>query len=69
MKHLSNSQHVHGFRPKLSAATALTTVRNKLYRNVVEKKLSLIALCDLSKAFYSVKRDPVLTLKVYRDYF
>ena len=55
---LSNSQH--GFRPKLSTETALTTVANKLYTNIENKKLSLITLLDLSKAFDSVHHDTLL---------
>ena len=52
-KHLlSNSQH--GFRPKLSTETALTTIASHLYENMDNKKISLVTLCDLSKAFDSV---------------
>ncbi len=54
-KLLSNSQY--GFRPKLSTESALTTVANKLYTNMDNKKISLITLCDLSKAFDSVNHE------------
>ena len=46
-KLLSNSQY--GFRPKLSTESALTTVTNKIYTNMDNKKISLITLCDLSR--------------------
>ncbi len=49
---LSRTQH--GFRPQLSAETALITLTNKLYSNMDNKKLSLVTLQDLSKAFDSV---------------
>ena len=49
---LSNTQH--GFRARLSTETALTTLSNLLYDNIDNKKISLITLCDLSKAFDSV---------------
>ncbi len=49
---MSNSQH--GFRPKLSTETALATVTDKLYENMDNKKVSLLTLCDLSKAFDTV---------------
>lgn len=49
---LSNTQH--GFRARLSTETALTTLTNLLYDNIDNKKISLITLCDLSKAFDSV---------------
>ena len=57
-KVLSTSQH--GFRPRLSTETALTTVSNKLYSNIDKKKLSLVTLLDLSKAFDSVHHDTLL---------
>ncbi len=61
----------HDYRPKLSTETALTIVTNKLYRNMDEKKLSLITLCDPSKAFDSVKIDILMNklLKVNIDSF
>lgn len=49
---LSNTQH--GFRPALSTNTALLTLSDQLYRNADNKKISLVSLCDLSKAFDSV---------------
>ena len=51
-KLLSKTQH--GFRSKLSTETALTTITDKLYANMDSKKVSLLTLCDLSKAFDSV---------------
>ena len=54
-KLLSSSQH--GFRKSLSTETALMQVMEKLYHNMDNKKLSLITLCDLSKAFDSVSHD------------
>ncbi len=49
---LKNTQH--GFRSRLSTETALLTLSNTLYKNIDNKKLSLITLLDLSKAFDSV---------------
>lgn len=49
---LSNTQH--GFRARLSTETALASLSNLLYNNIDNKKISLITLCDLSKAFDSV---------------
>lgn len=49
---LSNTQH--GFRARLSTETALTKLSNVLYDNIDNRKISLIILCDLSKAFDSV---------------
>ncbi len=51
----------HGFRPRLSTETALMTLSNKLYENIDNKKISLITLCDLSKAFNSVSRKILLS--------
>ncbi len=51
-KLLSNSQH--GLRPKLSTETALTVITDKIYNNMDSKKISILTLCDLSKAFDSV---------------
>ena len=50
--YISNCQH--GFRPKLSTETALTVITDKIYHNMDNKKISLLTLCDLSKAFDSV---------------
>ena len=49
---LSVSQH--GFRPKLSTETALMKISDKIYENIENKKISLLLLLDLSKAFVSV---------------
>ncbi len=49
---LSKTQH--GFIPQLSTETALITLTNKLYSNMDNKKLSLVTLLGLSKAFASV---------------
>ena len=55
---LSCSQH--GFRKHLSTQTALTQVMERLYHNVENNKISLLALCDLSKAFDSVSHEILL---------
>ncbi len=55
---LSNTQH--GFRPKLSTETALTVITNKIYSNMDSKKITLLTLCDLSKAFDSVSHEVLL---------
>ncbi len=52
----------HGFRPKLSAETALTYVTDKIYQNMDSKKVTVLTLCDLSKAFDSVSHQ-ILLLK------
>ena len=57
-KILSSSQH--GFRQKLSTETALLTVTDRLYRNIDRKKISLLLLLDLSKAFDSVNHNILL---------
>ena len=49
---LSKSQH--GFRPKLSTETALLKICDRIYNNIDNKKISLLLLLDLSKAFDSV---------------
>lgn len=49
---LSKTQH--GFRASLSTENALLTLFNKLYQNIDDESISLITLCDLSKAFDSV---------------
>lgn len=56
---LSNTQH--GFRPKLSTETALTVITDKIYSNMDAKKVSLLTLCDLSKAFDSVSPEILLS--------
>ena len=53
--HLSNTQH--GFRPKLSTETALLKVTESLYKNIDDNFVSLVILCDLSKAFDSVSHN------------
>lgn len=55
---LTNNQH--GFRPNLSTETALTTITNKIYDNMDKKEISLLTLCDLSKAFDSVNHTILL---------
>ena len=49
---LSHSQH--GFRPKLSTETALLKISDRIYNNMDNRKISLLLLLDLSKAFDSV---------------
>ena len=51
-KLLSNTQQ--GFRRGLSTETALLMVTDEIYKNIEERKISLLMLCDLSKAFDSV---------------
>lgn len=51
------SNHQHGFRANLSTETALMKVTEKLYSNIDNKKISLLMLLDLSKAFDSVSHD------------
>ena len=58
---LSNEQH--GFRQKLSTETALLKITNKIYENMDNKKISLLLLLDLSKAFDSVHH-PTLIRKL-----
>ena len=55
---ISKSQH--GFRPHLSTETALLTITNKIYENIELKKISLLLLLDLSKAFDSVSHQILL---------
>ena len=70
-KLLSKSQH--GFRRHLSTETALLSVVNKLYNNIDNKKISLVTLCDLSKAFDSVSHEILISkmhkLKIDRFWF
>ena len=50
----------HGFRPNLSTETALLTVTIKTYENIDNRKISLLLLLDLSKAFDSVNHEILL---------
>ena len=59
---LSSTQH--GFRAGLSTTTALTKISNRIYENIDNKKVSLLTLCDLSKAFDSVCHK-ILIRKMY----
>ena len=61
----SNSQH--GFRKHLSTQTALTQITDQLYNNIDKNKISLLALCDLSKAFDSVSH--TILLRKMKDLF
>ncbi len=51
----------HGFRPTLSTESALTTVTNDIFNNMDNKRISLLTLCDLSKAFDSVCHNILLS--------
>ena len=57
-KLLSNTQH--GFRPRMSTETALTVITDKIYSNMDSKKICILTLCDLSKAFDSVRHENLL---------
>ena len=65
------SKNQHGFRARLSTETALLTITNKIYENIEQKKISLLLLLDLSKAFDSVSHQILLDklCKVYIDPF
>ena len=52
---ISNTQH--GFRKHLSTETALMKVTDKVYNNIDNNRITLLILCDLSKAFDSINRD------------
>ena len=54
------AKNQHGFRPHLSTETALLTITNKIYENIELKKISLLLLLDLSKAFDSVSHQILL---------
>ena len=56
---LCNEQH--GFRPNLSTETALLKITNEIYENIQNKKISLLPLLDLSKAFDSVHHRILMT--------
>ncbi len=68
---LSSTQH--GFRASLSTDSALLKLSDKLYENSDTKQLSLITLCDLSKAFDSINHKMLLkkliTLKIDSFWF
>ncbi len=68
-KLISNSQH--GFRPRLSTETALTTVTDAIYDAMDNRKIYLLSLCDLSKVFDSIKHSFLLAncLKLKIDSF
>ena len=55
---LSNTQH--GFRASLSTDSSLLKLSHKLYENSDARHLSLITLCDLSKAFDSISHQQLL---------
>lgn len=57
--HLLNSTQ-HGFRAALSTESALLTLSNKLFKNIDNGNISLVTLCDLSKAFDSVNHQILL---------
>lgn len=57
------SKEQHGFRQNLSTETALLKITNKIYENMDSKKISLLLLLDLSKAFDSVHH-PTLMKKL-----
>ena len=58
MEHLESNNLLsitqHGFRSKLSTETALLNVTDIIYKNIDENLITLMMLCDLSKAFDSV---------------
>ena len=64
-KLLSKTQH--GFRKGLSTETALMKVTDEIYKNIDKKKISLLILCDLSKAFDSVNH--ILLLEKFKKYY
>ncbi len=55
---LSNTHH--GFRPRLSTEPALTVITDKIFGNMNSKKISILTLCELSKAFDSVSHGNIL---------
>ncbi len=48
------------FLPRLSTEAALTVITNKLYNNMDQKSISLLTLCDLSKAFDNISHKILL---------
>ncbi len=61
---LSKTQH--GFRPKLSTEIALLTLCNSLSETIDRKNISLVTLCDLSKAFDSVNHKMLKKFRMLR---
>ncbi len=61
----------HGFRPRLSIEAALTFITDKIFGNIDTKKIFILTLCDLSKAFDSVSHDILIRkcVKVNKDSF
>ncbi len=56
--HLLNTPH--GFRAALSTESVLLTLSNKLYKNIDNGNISLVNLCDLSKAFHNINHQTLL---------
>ena len=54
------SESQHGFMKGLSTQTALIKITEHLYKNIDKHEVSLLALCDLSKAFDSVSHTLLL---------
>ena len=75
MEHLENNKLLsttqHGFRKGLSTETALMKLTDEIYKNIDDKKISLLILCDLSKAFDSVNHMELLSTfnELYIDIF
>ncbi len=59
-KLITNSQH--GFCPKLSTETAPAVITDNIYSNMDNKSISLLNLCNLSKAFDSVSQSTSILL-------
>ena len=64
MEHLENNQLIsntqHGFRKHLSTETALLQLTNAIYKNIDNKKISLLMLFDLSKAYDSISHEKLI---------
>ncbi len=56
----SFSRTQHGCRPKLCTESALQVITDKIYNNMDNKKMSLLTVCDLSKAFGRVSHNILL---------
>ena len=54
------SETQHGYRLKLSTETALLKISDKIYNNIENKRIYLLLLLDLSKAFDSLDHDILL---------